>query len=515
MVRAVASRVALRPRVSKAVAKETANHEAMMKHLAIKADAPLSVTRVPVGASATFESAGAMIRNMGTSRRVFLLSPHLAAEEIEGLAFRLKSMSKSESINSILIATDDKDDAENNCLPRYLDSTPNYGGVSLDFEPKNNHSWHVSGGYDPLKIADIVLDASFDDQSQYLVDSLKKLALATKGDQMETRVPVITFPHGAVTDGGYALCMGGYVLATRQTSFRIMNPSRGLSLDPIGLSYILPRLGSEYKQMSAKYRGCGMILALSGYEADCFDMVETGLATHIVESSESLPVMEHALATTAPWDQQKLVKKPNHFYGQRRPLDANAKFRNVTVANLIEQLSDHSANEKNSLSLDYALGNVEDPALDTDQVPWDEGFFSTELVDIAAHFDKIFRQEKSVEGIIERLKEAGSKESDESEVQMGIDAANDLVARMEKQSPLALRVTHQLMKMGSAEHATLEMSMDREAKALQKLFTKKDFSGWAEHVRKHGGEMLAPEFTAWQHKNVAAVTAEEVDEILS
>jgi hypothetical protein len=51
--------------------------------------------------------------------------------------------------------------------------------------------------------------------------------------------------------------------------------------------------------------------------------------------------------------------------------------------------------------------------------------------------------------------------------------------------------------------------------AQQKMFGRSDFSEWAKHVRKHGGESQAPAFGGWQHENVAAVSAEEVDEIIS
>jgi enoyl-CoA hydratase/carnithine racemase len=472
---------------------------------------------VPTRASSDVKTAGVAIRPMGNSRRVFLLDPHLEAAEMEGLAFRLRALSKNEGINSILIATDDKDDAEFNCLPRYVTriQEPNYSGLSIDFDPSPNQTWHVAGGYDPLKVADMMSEAGADEKAQYLIESMKKLALATNGDEADTRIPVITMPHGIVTDGGYALCMGGYMLATRQTAFRILNPSRGLSLDPVGFSYLLPRLGWEYEQRSAKYPGCGMILALSGYEAHCFDMVETGLATHLLGDSDSLPDLEHCLASIAPWNQQRLVKKPPHYYGQTPPRDANAKMRNVTLAHTIDELAEHCANPSNSFPLDFTVTSADDPALDTDHVPWDSGFFTSELVDTAAHFDNIFQQEKSLEGLMERLREAGAKQSDDSEEQQDIQVANDMVKRMEQQSPLALRVIYKLMKMGGGRHATMENCMDREAMAQQKMYGRADFSEWATHVRKHGGESQAPAFAGWQHENVAAVSAEEVDEIIS
>jgi enoyl-CoA hydratase/carnithine racemase len=517
MVLAVASRVVPRQRISRAMAKETAAEAARMEELARNADAPMSVNRIPTRAGANVKSARVAIRPMGNSRRVFLLDPHLEAEEMEGFAHRIQALSKNEGINSILIASDDKDDAEMNCLPRYVTDAhePNFGGLTLDFDPAPNQTWHVSGGYDPLKAAEMMSKEGADDKSLYLLDSMKQLSLAFRGDAADTRVPVITMPHGVVTDAGYALCMGGYVLATRQTSFRILNPSRGLSLDPIGFSYLLPRLGWEHEQRSSIYPGCGMILALSGYEANCFDMVETGLATHLVSDSDALPLLEHNLASCLPWNQQKLVQKPMHFYGQQPPSDANARMRNVTIANLIEQMTEHSSNPSNSLPYDYGATNMDDPALDTDQVPWDSGFFSSDLVDMAAHFDKIFQQEKSLVGLMERLRQAGAQQSEDPDEKEGIRVANELVERMERQSPLALRVVHQLMKMGGGRLATMENCMDREAKAQHKLLGRADFSEWAKHVRKHGDESAAPAFAGWQHENVAAVSAEEVDEILS
>ena len=86
-------------------------------------------------------------------------------------------------------------------------------------------------------------------------------------------------------DAGYALCVGGFVLATPDTCFRVLNPSKGLSFDPIGLSFVLPRLGWEFKQRSAEYTGCGLLHALTtGMEANASDSMETGIATHFVDN---------------------------------------------------------------------------------------------------------------------------------------------------------------------------------------------------------------------------------------
>lgn len=523
MVRAVASRIVPRQRVSKAMAKAVAAEEAMMKDLVQTADAPLSAARIPTRAGSDFRMANVGMRPMGNSRRVFLLNPYMEAEEMEGLAHRIHALSNNEAINSILIATDDEDDLALNCLPRYLTEMNHphpFGGFNMDYDPMPGSTWHVAGGYDPLKLAEVVgtLDGS-EDKAKYLMDNIRKLALATKGEQLgpnATRIPVISMPHGIVTDAGYALCMGGFVLATRQTSFQILNPSRGLSFDPVGFSYILPRLGWNHGQRSAKYPGCGMLLALAGYEANCFDMVETDLATHLVSDSAALPLLEYNLSSIPPWNQQRLVEKERRNYGEQPRRDTNARFRNKTIAYLVEELSEHSSNPKNSFPFDFTAVHADDPAFDTDHVPWDTGFFSSELVDYAAHFHTIFQSETTLEGIMTRFKEIAASPSTTAEGQETSRIAKEIVSRMEQQSPLALRVVHQLMKMGLQLTSTMENCMKLEMDAQLNMIRQSDFQEWANHVRKHGNgdEKQAPPFQGWKHKSVKDVTADEVDEIL-
>ena len=185
-----------------------------------------------------------------------------------------------------------------------------------------------------------------------------------------------------------------------------------------------------------------------------------------------------------------------------------------SVAHTIEQLSEYGIDSSNRLPMDYAF-EMEDPALDTDQVPWENGFFSSHLVDVAATFDEIFREEKSLEGLMERLREIGARHSEDPLEQEGIQAAMDLVERMEQQSPLALRVVHQLMTLGAGRQATIETCMEREKKAQLKLMARPDFQNWAKHVRKFGEESNAPPFTGWKHEKVSTVSAEEIDEIIS
>lgn len=538
MVRAVVSRIAIRPRISKAMAQQTIAEALRMQELAQSADVPLTVQEIPGRASDNYTdctvftklaTASVALRPMGNSRRLFLLDPHMSASEMEGLAYRVDALSKSEAINSLLIATDDKPDIGpySNCLPRYITERKemNLDGVVLDMEPTPQHTWYVAGGYDPLKI-----DPNNIGQIDYLMDSMSKLAKSIVGTAEGTKIPIITLPHGAITDGGYAFCMGSFMLATQETSFRIMNPSRGLSFDPIGYSYMLPRLGWEFEQEAKDYPGCGMILALAGYEADAFDMVSTGLATHLATNSSIVTTLEEELAVLAPWNQQGLVRPPKRFYAEEfyssraSRQDANRSFRNRTVAYLIDQVSDLAADSSSEFPFDYsAIYEGCDASLDTDQVPWDAAFFSSPLVDMAAALHHVFTKEDTLVGIMERLREigAGTKnrsntKSDNAKVDLAIaNIANDLVKRMNKQSPLALRVVHELMKLGQSPLANMEKCMEREAKAQRSLLTGPDFVNWQTHIRDHGGvESDAPAFTRWQHSHVKEVTKDEVEQIL-
>ena len=572
MVRAVASRVIPRYRVSKRMAKEAAEEASRMAEVALSAEVPPTVRRVPTRASdytnVSLDGsrlANASIRPMGNSRRVFLLDPHLEAEDLEGLAHRIRALSKSDGINSVLIATDDQADfdshgsehggggngssSNNNCLPRYLTQRREiqFSGLSLDTDPEADHTWYVAGGYDPATI-----DPEDDERTDYLLESLRKLAAAVQGAGTETRIPIVSLPHGAVTDGGYALCMGSYVLATDESSMRILNPSRGLSLDPIGFSYVLPRLGRDFGQEAQRYRGCGMILALSGYEATASDLIETGLATHLVGDSGVLPILEEELATLPPWNQQGLVRKPRRMYGQEtashpqpqgghahhrqqqnylqqqlqsqrgghQSTDANGRFRNRSIAHLMAQVADVSADKTNDFPFDYSGSiyedGIDDASLDTEHVPWESGFYDSPLVEMAADLDDVFRQERSLEGLMERLREVAATGTGGEEEEFSTPAlAGELVERMERQSPLSLRVVYQLMKMGSSPRATMENCMAREGKAQRKLVKEPDFRNWLAHVQKHGGEAGAPPFEGWTHSSVAEVTAEEVDRLIS
>lgn len=467
------------------------------------------------------ENAGAALRQVGTTRRIFLLDPYLTTEEIEGMAYRLRVMSKNQGINSVLIATDDDDDIEYSALASSARDSeelyvpvvdmPELGAAAVK---DDRHIWHVAGGYNPR---DLFQSGRYKDPTavQTLMDGLQSLALATCGDPVSTRIPIITLPHGLVNDGGYALCMGSYMLASPDTCFAVLNPSRGLAFDPIGLSFILPRLGVEFNQPADQFPGAGMILALTGMHASAEDMMETGLATNYIESVSTLGSLERTLGDLLPWNQQGLQRKPFRNHGEPEPKeDVNAEYRNVGVAGVMNAFTAYQAAGGEMWGMEkenYMPG--EDPSLELDPIPWQD-HRESDLVDFAATFDDIFRQEKSLVGILERFREVASKKTNDREEQEGIDVAKGFVQRIQSSSPLALSAVYRLMQTGSREGETLESCMEREKRVQVKLFGAGDFESWGKHAMKHK-QSQEPPFTGWKHKSVVDVTSDEVEELLS
>lgn len=498
-------------------------NSAYTRRLAQKAcNAPHSIAAIPADSSDKIGDAGAAIRPIGCSRRVFLMNPHLTPDELEGLAYRIRALTNNEYLNSVLIATDDDDPREKGALPAMLLETDEFRGdedyESQLFDPKPGRIWHAAGGYDPLKW---FKSGKYKNSAavESLLDSVQDLAMATGGDHWGSRIPVITIPHGAVTDSGYALCMSSYVIASEQTHFQIRNLSRGLTFDPVGFSYILPRLGQEFKRPAAKLKGCGYIIALMGHQATPDDMIEIGLATHYMENpTVVMGDLERALALLPPWEHQRVIRTPSqseaerqrHNYetpGEFNRRDPHLFARNVSLAATIADFADHSAMGGDP---DF-VHDVNFPArFDFDPIPW-EVERESDLVDLAYTFDEIFQNEQSVEGILERFREIAGRKTDDPEMQEGIDVATDLVRVLEEQAPLALKVTHKLMKLGEGKGETLVSCMARERSAQAKMMAKPDFESWGKAQLSISASKAIP---TWQHRNVAEVSEDEVAEII-
>lgn len=453
-----------------------------------------------------------VLREVGSTRTVFLLRPNLYSKEIEAIGHQIKLLSESAGIASVLVVSGTVAEGLAG-LPLTVLETQHHNSevVDVDIRSRGSEAGLAVGGYDPLEV--FKTNEHTDPVAiQTLLDSLSLLADATRGSPKSTRIPVITVPHGLITDGGYSFCMGSYVLATPDTSFRILNPSRGLSFDPVGLSFFLPRLGWEFQQASARYTGCGLLLALSGIEANAVDMLETGLATHFIESpSSSIGAIEQSLSQLVPWNQQRLVKDKVRLHGQAQLReDANAAFRNVAVANHLYAFTSHHITGDDMLP--DAHGDVPtdaDPTTDLDGFDWYEEVDSR-LLNYAATFDMIFTEETSVAGIIARFKEmaaAGANGEQESEVSK---VAEDLALRMECQSPLALSVVYRLMQEGARNGATLDACIEREKRAQAKLFGMEDFMAWGSSSESKAMGKCPP----WKHKSVDEVSEDEITEVV-
>jgi enoyl-CoA hydratase/carnithine racemase len=484
--------------------------------------APASIAAVPADASDPVGNAGAFIRPNGCLRRVYLRNTHLSPAEIEGLAYRVRVLSSNEYLSSVLIATDNED-------PRGIDlelsdAVGSDGGDLEDgylFDPKPGHVWHAAGGYDPVQWYQ---SGKYNDTKavEKLLNAVQDLALATLGHKTKSRIPIITIPHGAVTDSGYALCLSTYMCATEQTYFRILNPSRGLTFDPVGFSYLLPRLGQEFKQVAASFRGCGHILGLMGYEATPEDMMETGLATHYMENPVALMgTLERTLSLLPPWNQQMGIRKPPQLESDRQQFqyrapdetpDFNREFRNVAVASTMNAFSQYDARGSAPFDGDVVEDDPNFPAaFDFDPLPT-LGGRESDLVNYAGTFDEIF-QRSTLEGMLEGFREIAGRITNDPEEQEGIDVAADFVRRLEEQAPLALRVTHKLLNLGDGPEETIHTCMAREKAAQTKLMAMADYQNWAKTQVSMKGRK-AKKFMEWQHQTVADVTEDEVSEVM-
>jgi enoyl-CoA hydratase/carnithine racemase len=469
--------------------------------------------------------AGAAIRQVGCTRRVFLLNPYLTSTEVNGLAHRIEVLGRNSGINSVLIATNDDDDLASGALPSSAVEAQRTKAPFDLFGTETGFGkvWHCAGGYDAL---DLYTSGAYKDPAQVdqLLTGIRNLALATRGvtqdeqnNTVPSMVPVITVPHGLVNDGGYALCMGSYVMATRDSTFAIKNPAKGLSFDPVGFSFLLPRLGWEYSQVSADYP-VGKMLALTGMEAQANDMLETGLATHYMGEPSKLAMLERTLGELPPWDQQKILQQPAISYDEIDELDdCNEEFRNVAVGHCLHTFARYDAASQEIWNMgEIDFREQQDPSLvlESEAIGMNVER-SSDIVTWAATFEDIFARESSVHGIIERLKEVSSKHDGDEEDRQVAKMAGSMVEKMERRAPLALSAIFKLMEMGRPNLESLESCMEREKKVQQNLIAMEDYQNWAKAAASASasGNKAEP-FTAWKHKSVKEVSNDEVEQLL-
>ena len=485
-------------------------------------------------------------------------------------------MASSDGINSIVLGNP-LEDAECNgdmsenvtCLPSFLeeDAPGKYMtrvdhsgayGKRTNFIKSILHERYgdglgmpyVSSGYDANKVYEEGLHKDMNRLEYELMNPLTSLSKAVRGsydvslESSKSKVPLVSLPHGLVTDSGYSLLMGSYVLATHSTSFKILNPMRGLAFDPIGLSYLLPRIGWEFGQASAPHAAaCANLIALCGYGANAEDMVATGLATHYIGGPFKLNMLERALSDINSYEYQAIFPNPTKLYGdtEDKP-DVNDPFRNVAVANVIQHLSEYDAAGADEYGihlkeeLDDETGlflKDNDPSLTMQEERIQMyGEVVSELVSWAATFGKAL-SEPTVEGKMERLREIAAtkaefegREGFEEDV-MVAEQAQDLVTKMEQRSPLALCVMNELLQKGADEDETMNSCMEREKASQMRLFGKQDgdYARWAESGKGVGlVEMnfgncslikdYEDSYSGWAHSSVKEVTDDEIKEIV-
>ena len=512
-----------------------------------------------------------------------MLNSALTPTEIQGLSYRIKALSSNDGINSVILANPiedadlDGDMSENvTVLPAFMeeglmkeskyDDKGLYGrGASKEYVKSAVDTMYgnrlfgmpyVSSGYDARQVYESgTTNQPSSELETQLLQPVMELAEAMRGEYIQTerlshsKVPVITVPHGFVSDGGYVMLSGSYALTTDATSYRMLHPLRGLSFDPVGLSYALPRCGREFHQQSVMQHswGCALLLALTGYEADAADLVSTGLATHYIGSPHKLNTLERSLMNINSYDGQRVKRDPRKYYGHEHEntSDVNYEYRNVAVGNVVQFVSEYDAAGadeygcylKNDLDEDKQLYIREnDPTLrfDEDRIQL-YGEIVSPLVNWAATFESVFVEDGGVEGIMERLREIASEKVKyqgkigyEEDVAVA-EQAEYFVSCMEQRSPLALEVTYRLLQLGAVEDeetSSWRSCADREKKAQLNLMTMKDgdFVKWAQSGKgvgltsMQGKASLIREtedvFDGWKHGSVKDVTKDEIEEII-
>lgn len=393
-------------------------------------------------------------------RRVFLPKKGtLSAEALQDLAYKLQQTGSNKEVNAVLIATATGVDDVSNEVPiaeSGLSSlVQNIARVDLDYSKTD-----FFRGYDT------------DEQKSYAneLNSIQNLARAIHS---MSPTPAITVCNGNTADGGFALCLGRYNLATIKSSFQILHPLRGLTLEG-GLSFALPRLAFRKSFNRKNDVPLDKVLALTGYQADCYDMVTTGLATHFTEA-DKLDVLERDLGNLYTFDERTMVDS--------------------VLDEIMMLYSSGNTYQDDDFANDFEWVAVGPD--DSKEAPFQLGERKgSMLVDLAVAFKDVFNED-SVVGIVERLKEVKDSETENDDIK---GYAAHFLEGVEARSPLAVHATFRLLNEGRSRQ-TLESCLQREEAVQLKLMEGSDF-------KAGGGD--SPD---WKHKSVADVSADEVEEL--
>ena len=428
------------------------------------------ISRRSFSVAVAAEEAHPFIRPFGCTRRLFLQDPYYSPAALSALAQDIHTLTQNEAINSVLIGPEEP----NNMLSYIRDLDLQYA-FSDDYThgyPDENHL--VSGVLDPS----VPLTTP-------MLQHAQALAKALRGDPNDTKVPTIAVLDGYLHDAGAAWLQSSYVIGTSHSFLQVQNPCRGLSFDPVGLSYRLKYMKGPFR------RSIALILGLTGYTANADDLFATGLVTHQIETPSELGILENVLAQLPSWKDQALIHVPKRNYGDRHSdRDHNRSFRNVTVADAIEAYCGGL-----ELAWDEATACM-DASLDPEFEEHMPTLEST-LVNYAATLDDLLEMAKTPEDVMEALQQVAAEEHpDDPEEQEGVEVAKKLLKGMQKASPLALSAIFRLV---DEPGKTFEACLEQEMTVQQRLIQGPDYASWQE--REEG----------WTHSSLKAVTNDEVE----
>ena len=179
-------------------------------------------------------SSNMLIREILAARRVYLPNNGYfqSVKQMEDLAHRLESIGHNNQVSAVIIAPHDNTNYKSSGDVEDVNQLPLLATRSL--------SENYTSFMDPQEQVTFFLGTNWESEDykqqfltlQKLVHIVHRMAPA----------PTVSISHGNVQDGGFALCIGRYNIATEKSSFQVLNPRRGLTLDG-GLSFVLPRLG--------------------------------------------------------------------------------------------------------------------------------------------------------------------------------------------------------------------------------------------------------------------------------
>eukprot|EP00586_Coscinodiscus_wailesii_P021914 CAMPEP_0172496894 /NCGR_PEP_ID=MMETSP1066-20121228/94667_1 /TAXON_ID=671091 /ORGANISM="Coscinodiscus wailesii, Strain CCMP2513" /LENGTH=470 /DNA_ID=CAMNT_0013269433 /DNA_START=66 /DNA_END=1478 /DNA_ORIENTATION=+ len=423
----------------------------------------------------------AVVCPAGTCHSAYLFEPHLAPDETSGLSHRLQIMSRNKSLSSVLISFAEKyyvDNNEGTYTPRssYANSKEaQFSRMSAALSPEPPHQLSFEGYRHPIPP---------EDRARTL-DALSNLALCTHDPR--TKIPVVFAAGNAtISDGGYALSLcSHYTVCSASATYRVTNPRRGLSFDPIGLSFVLTRLGVDDDDdvLSDLSLAMGRMVSLGGYEMSGTEMVGVGMGTHLVyppgDGDEMVNLLEYELGNLTSFESQVFLERPRVTQAEATYRKQNAiwddddlvnqKYKNQTVHELLRDMTDGVSSK---------VGEVD-------------------IVTIAAMLKDTLERE-SLEGVIE-----GFKELQDNDNRLG-RLAKDFLTKFEERSPLALAAVDKLLMKANDNSESLESCAAREKTVLMNLIKGKDYKNWV----ANGLEKVE-----WTHQSINEVSSDEIDEL--